>query len=29
MLVLMIPGALALLLFFYIPILGNVIAFQD
>lgn len=29
MLVLMVPGALALLLFFYIPILGNVIAFQD
>jgi putative aldouronate transport system permease protein len=29
MLVLMIPGALCLLLFFYIPILGNVIAFQD
>lgn len=29
MLVLMIPGALSLLLFFYIPILGNVIAFQD
>lgn len=29
MLVLMIPGALFLLLFFYIPILGNVIAFQD
>src|SRR5699024_5190698 len=29
MLVLMIPGALALLFFFYIPILGNVIAFQD
>ncbi|WP_114853468.1 sugar ABC transporter permease [Brachybacterium sp. YJGR34] len=29
MLVLMIPGGLALLLFFYIPILGNVIAFQD
>lgn len=29
MLVLMIPGALFLLLFFYVPILGNVIAFQD
>lgn len=29
MLVLMIPGAFALLLFFYIPIFGNVIAFQD
>ncbi|MFC0672394.1 ABC transporter permease [Brachybacterium hainanense] len=29
MLVLMVPGALCLLLFFYIPILGNVIAFQD
>nr|WP_209903133.1 ABC transporter permease subunit [Brachybacterium sacelli] len=29
MLVLMIPGALCLLLFFYIPILGNVIAFQE
>ncbi|WP_304502198.1 sugar ABC transporter permease [Brachybacterium sp. FME24] len=29
MLVLMIPGAIALLLFFYVPILGNVIAFQD
>ncbi|WP_425490287.1 ABC transporter permease [Brachybacterium halotolerans] len=29
MLVLMIPGVLCLLLFFYIPILGNVIAFQD
>jgi len=29
MLVLMIPGALALLLFFYIPIFGNIIAFQD
>ena len=27
MLVLMIPGALCLLLFFYVPILGNVIAF--
>lgn len=29
MLVLMVPGAVFLLLFFYIPILGNVIAFQD
>ena len=29
MLVLMIPGALCLLLFFYVPILGNVIAFQE
>ena len=29
MLVLMIPGAVFLLLFFYIPIFGNVIAFQD
>lgn len=29
MLVLMVPGALCLLLFFYVPILGNVIAFQD
>lgn len=29
MLVLMIPGALFLLAFFYIPIFGNVIAFQD
>lgn len=29
MLVLMIPGALFLLLFFYVPIFGNVIAFQD
>lgn len=29
MLVMMIPGAAFLLLFFYIPIFGNVIAFQD
>lgn len=29
MLLLMVPGALCLLLFFYIPILGNVIAFQE
>lgn len=29
MLVLMIPGAIFLLLFFYIPVLGNVIAFKD
>lgn len=29
MLLLMAPGALCLLLFFYVPILGNVIAFQD
>lgn len=29
MLVLMIPGALSLLAFFYIPVFGNVIAFQD
>lgn len=29
MLIFMIPGAIFLLLFFYIPILGNVIAFED
>lgn len=29
MLLMMVPGVLFLLLFFYIPILGNVIAFQD
>lgn len=29
MIVLMLPGAIVLLVFFYIPILGNVIAFQD
>ncbi|WP_045074907.1 ABC transporter permease [Psychromicrobium lacuslunae] len=29
MLLLMVPGLLFLLLFFYVPILGNVIAFQD
>ncbi|QDG68230.1 sugar ABC transporter permease [Pseudarthrobacter sp. NIBRBAC000502772] len=29
MLLMMVPGAAFLLLFFYIPILGNVIAFQD
>ena len=29
MLLLGIPGALALLLFHYLPLLGNVIAFQD
>ncbi|AKU17540.1 ABC transporter permease [Luteipulveratus mongoliensis] len=29
MLVMMLPGVLFLLLFFYIPILGNVVAFQD
>ncbi|MFC7485618.1 ABC transporter permease [Knoellia sp. CPCC 206453] len=29
MLLMMVPGVLFLLLFFYVPILGNVIAFQD